>query len=215
MGINISKQMSEYEYKIKNFIEDQIKNIKNPSIIEFGVKEGRSTKMFLDLCEKNNGELFSIDITDYSNLFNDKNWNFILSRDDNFEYLESKLPKKIDIIYLDSLHEADHVENIFYYYFKKLKINGLFYIDDISWLPYLKNSERNNFYCEINNRETFERLLSIYASNNENFDIEFSFQSSGICKIIKKRDELRQRKKIVSRQISIKNILKKIYNKFK
>ncbi len=207
--------MSEYEYKIKNFIEDQIKNIKNPSIIEFGVKEGRSTKMFLDLCEKNNGELFSIDITDYSNLFNDKNWNFILSRDDNFEYLESKLPKKIDIIYLDSLHEADHVENIFYYYFKKLKINGLFYIDDISWLPYLKNSERNNFYCEINNRETFERLLSIYASNNENFDIEFSFQSSGICKIIKKRDELRQRKKIVSRQISIKNILKKIYNKFK
>ena len=85
--------MSEYEYKIKNFIEDQIKNIKNPSIIEFGVKEGRSTKMFLDLCEKNNGELFSIDITDYSNLFNDKNWNFILSRDDNFEYLESKLPK--------------------------------------------------------------------------------------------------------------------------
>tara|TARA_B100000401_G_C52810006_1_gene723226 strand:- start:1889 stop:2536 length:648 start_codon:yes stop_codon:yes gene_type:complete len=215
LGINISKQMSEYEYKIKNFIEDQIKNIKNPSIIEFGVKEGRSTKMFLDLCEKNNGELFSIDITDYSNLFNDKNWNFILSRDDNFEYLESKLPKKIDIIYLDSLHEADHVENIFYYYFKKLKINGLFYIDDISWLPYLKNSERNNFYCEINNRETFERLLSIYASNNENFDIEFSFQSSGICKIIKKRDELRQRKKIVSRQISIKNILKKIYNKFK
>ncbi len=207
--------MSEYEYKIKNFIEDQIKNIKNPSIIEFGVKDGRSTKMFLDLCEKNNGELFSIDITDYSNLFNDKNWNFILSRDDNFEYLESKLPKKIDIIYLDSLHEADHVENIFYYYFKKLKINGLFYIDDISWLPYLKNSERNNFYCEINNRETFERLLSIYASNNENFDIEFSFQSSGICKIIKKRDELRQRKKIVSRQISIKNILKKIYNKFK
>ena len=207
--------MNKYEYKIKNFIEYQIGNIKNPSIIEFGVKEGRSTKMFLDLCDKNNGKLFSIDITDYSSLFNNKNWNFILSRDDNFEYLEDKLPKKNDIIYLDSLHEADHVEKIFYYYFKKLKINGLFYIDDISWLPYLKNSERNNFYCEINNRETFERLLNIYASNEENFDIEFSFQSSGMCKIRKKREELHPKKKIISRQISLKNILKKTYNKFK
>tara|TARA_B100000131_G_C17891509_1_gene522473 strand:+ start:49 stop:675 length:627 start_codon:yes stop_codon:yes gene_type:complete len=207
--------MSKYEYKIKNFIEYQIGNIKNPSIIEFGVKEGRSTKMFLDLCEKNDGKLFSIDIKDYSSLFNNKNWNFILSRDDNFEYLESKLPKKNDIIYLDSLHEADHVEKIFYYYFKKLKIDGLFYIDDISWLPYLKNAERNNFYCETNNRETFERLLSIYASNEENFDIEFSFQSSGMCKIRKKREKLHPKKKIISREISLKNILKKTYNKFK
>ena len=207
--------MSEYDYKIKNFIEDQIKNIQNPSIIEFGVKEGRSTKMFLEICEKNNGELFSIDIEDYSNLFENKKWNFILSRDDNFEYLDSKLPNKNDIIYLDSLHEANHVEKIFYYYFNKLKINGLFFIDDISWLPYLKSSERNNFYCEINNRETFERLLSIYASNKENFDIEFSFQSSGMCKIRKKREELKPKKKIVSREISFKNILKKIFNRFK
>ena len=106
--------MNKYEYKIKNFIEDQIKNIQNPSIIEFGVKEGRSTKMFLDLCEKNNGKLFSIDITDYSSLFKNKNWNFILSRDDNFEYLEDKLPKKNYIIYLDSLHEADHIEKFYY-----------------------------------------------------------------------------------------------------
>jgi hypothetical protein len=147
--------MSEYEYKIRNFIENQIKDIKNPLIIEFGVKEGRSTKMFLEICEKNNGELFSIDISDYSNLFDNKKWNFILSRDDNFEYLDSKLPIKNDIIYLDSLHEANHVEKIFYYYFKKLKINGLFFIDDISWLPYLKSSERKHFYCEINNRENF------------------------------------------------------------
>ncbi len=44
--------MTSYNYKIKNFLEGQIKHINNPIIIEFGVKEGRSTKMFLDLCEK-------------------------------------------------------------------------------------------------------------------------------------------------------------------
>jgi len=207
--------MTTYDYKIKSFLEDQIKNIEKPSIIEFGVKEGRSTKMFLDICEKSDGELFSVDINDYSKLFQNAKWKFIQSRDDNFDYLEDKIPKKFDIIYLDSLHEANHVEKIFYYYFKKLKLNGFFFIDDISWLPYLKNSYRNNFYCEINNKETFERLLSIYLSNEENFDIDFNFTSSGICKIKKKKDELNKRKKIKTREFSIKNILKKFIYKNK
>ena len=207
--------MSDYLYKIDTFLKEDLLKFDEPKIVEFGVKEGRSTELFLEICKKKGGKLYSIDIDDYSNLFENKKWNFILSRDDNFEYLDSKLPNKNDIIYLDSLHEANHVEKIFYYYFNKLKINGLFFIDDISWLPYLKNSERNNFYCEINNKETFERLLSIYASNKENFDIEFSFQSSGMCKIRKKREELKPKKKIVSREISFKNILKKIFNRFR
>ena len=207
--------MTIYNYKIKNFLEGQIKHINNPIIIEFGVKEGRSTKMFLDLCEKKDGELFSIDVNDYSKLFNSKKWNFIQSRDDNFDYLEKKIPKTFDVIYLDSLHEPNHVEKIFFYYFKKLKINGYFFIDDISWLPYLKNSYRNSFYCEINNKETFNRLLSIFYSNEDNFDIDFNFTSSGICKITKKRDNLNSVKEIKTREFSLKNILKKICAKIK
>ena len=170
--------MTTYDYKIKNFLEAQIKDIKNPIILEFGVKEGRSTKMFLDLCEKNDGKLYSIDIDDYSNLYKNSKWTFLNTRDDNFEYLEEKLPVDFDIIYLDSLHEAKHVEKIFYHYFKKLKINGFFFIDDISWLPYLKNQEKNNFYCELNNKETFEKILNIYFANQKNFDLSFSFISS-------------------------------------
>ena len=179
--------MSEYENKIESFLINQVKDLKKPVILELGVKEGRSTKMFLELCKKNDGKLFSIDRDDYANLFNSPNWNFIKSRDDDFNFLKNKLPEKFDIIYLDTTHEADHVEKIFYSYFKKLNINGFFFIDDISWLPYLKTAVRNNFYCEINNKETFERLLNIYKENKENFDIEFSFVSSGICKILKKK----------------------------
>jgi len=207
--------MDEYVLKINEFMFNQIKHIQNPSFLEFGVKEGRSTKFFLDICKRNNGKLFSIDVDDYSNLFDDPNWTFIKSRDDNFEFLKKKLPPKFDVIYLDSLHEATHVEKIFYYYYNFLNIGGKFYIDDISWLPYLKNSYRNNFYCEINNKETFERLLSIYSSNEENFDIDFNFTSSGLCKIKKKRDELNKRKKIETREFSIKNILKKFIYKNK
>jgi len=205
--------MSDYSYKIKNFMLDQICELEHPNILEFGVKEGRSTKLFLDICKSKNGKLTSIDVDDYSKLFDDTNWNFIQSRDDNFDFLENKLLKEIDVIYLDSLHEANHVEKIFNYYFKFLKISGHFYIDDISWLPYLKNKERDNFYCEINNKETFERLLSIYQNNNENFDIFFTFISSGMCRIVKKKNELNKSTPIRTRENSFKNLLRNISKK--
>ena len=202
--------MSDYDYKIEVFLENQIQKISNPNILEFGVREGRSTKIFLDLCKKKNGKLFSVDVDDYSNLFNDENWTFFKTRDDNFEFLKDRLPKKFDVIYLDSLHEANHVEKIFYYYYDFLKVGGHFYIDDISWLPYLKSNLRNNFYCEINNKETFERLVEIYNNNINNFDIFFTFISSGMCRIVKKNDQLNVHKKIVTREKSIKNIFRKI-----
>ena len=44
--------MISYDYKIDIFLEKQIQNIDNPNILEFGVKEGRSTKIFLDICKK-------------------------------------------------------------------------------------------------------------------------------------------------------------------
>jgi predicted O-methyltransferase YrrM len=203
--------MSDYDYKIKIFLEDQIQKISEPNILEFGVREGRSTRLFLDLCKKKNGKLFSIDVDDYSNLFDDPNWTFLQTRDDNFEYLKNKLPTKFDIIYLDSLHEANHVKKIFYYYFNFLKVGGQFYIDDISWLPYLKSNSRDNFYCEINNKETFEKLIEIYNNNFDNFDIFFTFISSGMCRIIKKKNQLNEIKRIKTREMSMKNILRKIF----
>ena len=51
--------MTTYDYKIKKYIAEEIKDIINPTIIEFGVKEGRSTKLFLDLCENKNGKLLN------------------------------------------------------------------------------------------------------------------------------------------------------------
>ena len=207
--------MSENEYKFNSFVLKEIKDIKKPIILELGVKEGRSTKMFLEICRKNDGKLFSIDRDDYSNLFNSPNWKFIKSNDDDFAFLEDKLPENFDVIYLDTTHEANHVEKIFYNYFEKLNINGFFFIDDISWLPYLKSASRNNLYCEINNKETFDCLLSIYNENKNNFDIEFSFVTSGLCKILKKKNELKNKKKIITRELSIKNILKKTFVKLK
>ena len=62
------------------------------------------------------------------------------------------------------------------------------FIDDISHLPYL-NNKKTSFYCEINNRETFDEILKILYFNQDNFDLNFSFESSGLA-IIKKNHQI-------------------------
>ena len=197
--------------KLSGFIFNDIKDIKNPQILEFGVRKGVSTRFFLDLCNKNNGKCISVDINDYSHLFDDKNWKFIHSRDDNFEFIKNQIPKEFDIIFLDSLHEAAHVEKILYNYYDLLKKGGYFIIDDISWVPYLKNSWRDNFNLETENRKTFEVLIDILLTNQDNMKMDFRFVASGLAKIKKLSGEsLNKKKHINSRVYSLKHLLKKI-----
>tara|TARA_Y100000590_G_scaffold163945_2_gene187893 strand:- start:2735 stop:3361 length:627 start_codon:yes stop_codon:yes gene_type:complete len=205
--------MDEYEKKIEEFFLNELRNINNPKIVEFGVRHGISTKKFIEICENNNGFLNSFDIHDCSKVSNSKKWKFHQSRDDNFDYIDSKISNDIDLIYLDSFHNALHVKKIIYHYYPKLKLNGVFVIDDISWLPYIKNKKNNNFHCEINNQETFERLLEIKSSNDENIDLFFSFVGSGSAKIIKRNNEnLNKSQRLVLRKSSIKNKLRKLLN---
>ena len=85
-------------------------------ILELGVQKGRSTIEFLKICSKNNGKLFSVDVDDCSQVSNDPNWTFIKSRDDDFEFIKNLIPKKIDVLFIDTLHEAEHVRKILYNY---------------------------------------------------------------------------------------------------
>ena len=208
--------MSNFNYKIDNYLIKKIDKIQNPIILELGVQNGRSTKKFLEICKINSGKLYSVDIDDCSNVLNDENWNFFHTRDDDFKFIKSKMPSLIDVLFIDTLHEADHVEKLIYGYFDKIKIGGYLFIDDISHLPYLKNSERNNFYCEINNQETFLRILEIYNNNQDNIDLEFSFISSGLAVLKKKKNFLNKKKNIISRNLTLKNFIRYIFkNLFK
>lgn len=208
--------MTEYEYKLNNFLYPLISEINKINILEFGVQKGRSTLKFLEICNKNDGHLFSADIDDCSDVSKDPRWTFIKSRDDNFDLIKSKIPKKVDVIFLDSLHEAAHVENIIYKYFDLLNKDGFFFIDDISHLPYLKKKVSNNFYCEINNKETFDKILEIYDSNEDLFDLNFSFKASGLA-IIKKKSDLSIKKcdVITTRNNTFKNIVRSLWKKVK
>ena len=93
-----------------------------------------------------------------------------------------------------------------------LKVNHCFFVDDISWLPYLKNSEKNRFYGEINNLETFNKILEIYYANRDNMLLEFTFQGTGMCKIKKlTNNKLNYPKKIKTRDNTIKNLIRKLF----
>ena len=112
---------SRHHNKLVNFLLPELKKITNANILEFGVSEkAMSTELFIKYSELHKCKIFSIDNIDYKSKFNDQTWEFILSRDDNFNLLESKLPKKFDLILLDTIHEAKHVEKMIYHYYKYL-----------------------------------------------------------------------------------------------
>ena len=134
--------MDEYSLKLDKYLMPIISNIDSPIILELGVQNGRSTKKFLEICRKKNGKVFSVDINDCSNVSVDENWKFYKTRDDNFEFIKSKIPNKIDILFIDTLHEANHVKNLLYGYYPIIKKDGYIFIDDISHLPYLKGKKR-------------------------------------------------------------------------
>ena len=199
----------KYEDKIE-YIVNLIKKIENINILELGVREGISTKRFIEVCNRNNGKLTSIDIDDCSKVLNDSNWKFIHSSDDNFDYIDKKIDKNFDFLYIDSYHEPNHVQKVFYHYFDFIKLGGLCVIDDISWLPYCKNEYRDNEFTEITNKSIFNKILEIYNQNKENLSLEFFFEGSGLAIIKKKKLALNKPNKIFSREFSLKNLLKRV-----
>ena len=195
-----------------NYIKQIVEKIQFPRILELGVQKGNSTKMFLELCDKNDGYLMSVDIDDCSYVANNKRWEFIHSSDDNFNLINNKIKEKLDLVFIDSYHEPNHIKKIFYNYFKYLKIDGVCIIDDISWIPYSKFNICDNDFIERINKLTFEKILNIYNSNTENFNLDFRFVGSGLALITKLKNELCEEKKIINRSYTIKNLLKKIYD---
>ena len=205
-----SKKNHSIFKKLKNFLDDDLKKIKKPQVLEFGVREGISTYYFLK--EIKVKKLISVDINDCSGVIKDKNWTFLKSRDDNQKFINSYLKNRIDVIYLDTIHTAIHVEKIIYLYFSKIKKGGYFLIDDTFWLPYCKNQTLDKFWIEINNRETFKTICEIYNANQDKMNVYFSLETSGICKIKKISDKrLCPPKKIFNREYSIKNYIKKLF----
>ena len=61
--------MDEYLLKLHETFLDYLESTEKPNILEFGVRHGISTKMFIDICERKDGFLNSVDVDNYSKKF--------------------------------------------------------------------------------------------------------------------------------------------------
>ena len=90
-------------------------------------------------------------------------------------------------------------------YWEHLKVGGSMYVDDISWLPYIRGNWRDHEYTEKINYDTFNEILNILAKNFDKFQLDFSFIDSGMARLTKLNDN----KLLYSKNIKLrKNFIK-------
>ena len=84
---------------------------------------------------------------------------------------------------------------------------GRVFIDDINWLPYVKNSFKDSEYSEVINRKTFSKIIEIYYQNLENLKLEISFGGTGTVNFEKlNNSKLNEPKKIRNRILGLRNL---------
>ena len=173
-----------------DYIKEKLKYFENPIILELGVNRGGSTKFFLNYVEQNNGKVFSIDIKDCSNVSNSKKWSFLISNDLDYNYITSKFPeilnKGIDILFVDSYHEASHVKLLLEKWSTLLNKNGIIFFDDTESLPYRL---KKNFTLSVVNDEIDKIVKNFYYSNYDQYFYTKHYVGAGLSYLEKKSEK--------------------------
>ena len=167
-----------------------VKSKVDPIIVELGVDQGQSTKVFLNaIAEKSNAKLISIDIKNCNNAVDAERWEFVQQDSSDIKSLLIAKPiikKGIDILYVDSLHTAKHVQKEIYNFFEYLNEEAYIFFDDIDSGPYMLKQRKDSVGIEIANREIYKLLEAIFRGNINKFDFEIMRGSTGLG-IFKKR----------------------------
>jgi predicted O-methyltransferase YrrM len=172
----------------KEIILKRLNNIKNPVILELGVNRGRSTKIFFDYINDKGGKLFSIDIRDCSNALVSPEWNFFQCNDLNINEILKKfsvLKKGIDLLFIDSYHEPNHVKILLHTWFYYVKKDGFIYFDDTeSYLYRLKK----NITLSITNDSINDEIKKFYHQNYNQLLYTKYFHGTGLAEFNKVSD---------------------------
>lgn len=169
-------------------IEKKIQKIKNPTILELGVNRGRSTKRFFDYIKLNGGKLFSIDIVDCRKALDEENWNFFQCNDLHIDKILAKYPdleNGIDVLFIDSYHEPNHVRKLlskWYFYINK---DGYIFFDDTE--SYLYRIKKNWILSVVNDSINSE-IKDFYHSNYNELIYSKYYSGSGLA-ILNKMSE--------------------------
>ena len=96
------------------FLREQARSRENAWVLELGARQGNSTLAFLAGVAESGGHVWSVDVT---NVIRDPNgmapwkgsrrWTFVHG-DDMDPEVQAKLPRKVDVLFIDTSHEYEH-----------------------------------------------------------------------------------------------------------
>ena len=165
-------------------LHKEVKLKVDPLVVELGVDKGQSTKVFLNAIEdKSNAKLISIDIKNCSDAVDAENWEFVQQDSADIESLLIAKPiikNGIDILYIDSLHTAKHVQKEIYNFFEYLKEGAYIFLDDIDSGPYMFKQRKDSVGIEIANRKIYKLLEATFRANVDKLDFEIMRGSTGL-----------------------------------
>jgi predicted O-methyltransferase YrrM len=156
--------------------------------LELGTDRGQSTKAILNALEGSNGLLVSVDISDCSAAGQGDNWTFVhcnsLDSDTVFK-AAPRLRDGIDCLYIDSLHEDQHVLKELYTYYPYIKQGGQIFFDDIDSAPYMRGRRKDSVALEVANRKILRLVRDVFYDNLDQLRLEIRYGSTGLATLTK------------------------------
>ena len=160
------------------------REINEPTILELGVQKGTSTTVLLQACEEKGGNLTSVDIRDCSDVSNDNKWKFIKSDSTNYDYIVGNSPilkDGIDILYVDTIHNVDHVEKEVDKWFPLLNKGAWAFFDDVDAHGYRPGQKKSNRMSEFAIDDLHNFVMNFYHSNEDQYYLDICYGSTGMA----------------------------------
>lgn len=177
---------------------ERVRKKEKPTILELGTNMGASTLIFLQACTENNGDVYSVDIGDYSDLTDKECWTFIQSESTDVTGIIKKHPaleKGIDVLMIDSLHKRYHVEKEFWGWAPYLNENALIIFDDVDPNIYRPGARKDNISHEFDWHEIRDFVEEVFYANEEDLFLEIHYGSTGFAIMTKRTSRSQPLKK--------------------
>lgn len=162
----------------------EVRDRASPTVVELGVNAGHSTKVFLNaIAGKPEARLVSVDIRDCSGAAQSDQWIFVQQDSADVAALLDKVPALkggIDVLYVDSLHTAEHVKKEVYGFYPHLKQGAVIFFDDVDSGPYMLRRRKDSVKTEVANRRIHKLLEAIFRANMGQVDYSVVYGSTGL-----------------------------------
>lgn len=160
-----------------------------PVILELGTQRGASTTVLLQACEEADGRLVSVDVEDCSDVTDSPRWQFVREDSTDVAAITSQAPylsEGIDILYIDSLHQKEHVERELTGWYGLMKPGSHIFLDDVDANPYRAGHRKDNMGAEIAYDEIREYVEAFFHANQDDLFMDITYGSTGLAHIWKR-----------------------------